>query len=136
MIASTGIISGEHNDVFDVRSTIHQIFDDLKRNKLDDKGAIFNLDSSFDAKTVRKMLWNRGVIPNIDENKRNRKKVKRGRKRHFNRDVYKHRFGNERTFAWVDKFRTLVIRFERKDAYWMGFHCIAFALINLRGVLA
>ncbi len=81
------------------------------------------------------MLWNRGVRPNIPENKRNRKTVKRGRKRHFNREMYKKRFVIERTFAWIDKFRTLVIRFERKDVYWLGFHLIAFTLINLRNRL-
>ncbi len=34
----------------------------------------------------------------------------------------------ERTFAWIDKFRTLVTRYERKDVYWLGFHLIAFTL--------
>jgi hypothetical protein len=27
-------------------------------------------------------------------------------------------------------------RFERKDVYWLGFHLIAFTLINLRNLLA
>ncbi len=81
------------------------------------------------------MFWNRGVRPNIPENKRNRKYAKRGRKRYFNRDVYKRRFVIERDFAWVDKFRSLLIRFERKDVYWLGLHFIAFTLINLRELL-
>ncbi len=102
---------------------------------LDYTGAFFNADSSFDTREGRKMLWNRGVRPNIPENKRNRKKVKRGRKRHFNREVYKHRFTIERDFAWIDKFKELLIRFTRKDVYFLGFHFIAFTLINLREVL-
>ena len=52
-------------------------------------------------------------LPNIPENKRNRKGVKRGRKRLFDQAVYHHRFCAERTFAWVDKFKRLLIRFER-----------------------
>jgi transposase len=136
IIATTGIIAGNHNDAYEVRATLTKLFQDLRRNKLAYRRALFNADSSFDSRAVRKILWNNGVIPNIDENKRNRKTVKRGRKRHFNRDVYKHRFAIERTFAWIDKFRTLLIRFERKDVFWLGFHLIAFALINLRTVLA
>ena len=108
----------------------------MKRCGLDYKGPIFNADSSFDTRAARKVLWNRGVKPNIVENKRNRKKAKRGRKRYFNASVYKRRFVSERTFAWIDKFKTLLIRFERKAAHCLGFHHLAFALINLRGVLA
>ncbi len=78
----------------------------------------------------------RGVKPNIAENKRNRKTVKRGRKRSFNPEVYQHRFVSERTFACIDKFKTLLVRFERKAAYCLGFHHIAFVLINLCRLIA
>ena len=33
-------------------------------------------------------------------------------------------------------FRTLLIRFDRKDVYFIGGHYSAFAVINLRRVLA
>jgi transposase len=108
----------------------------MQRCGLEYKGAIFNADAAFDTREARKLLWNRGVRPNIPENKRNRKRVKRGRKRQFDRETYKERFVIERTFAWIDKFRTLLIRFERKDSYWLGFHLIAFTMINLRNLMA
>ncbi len=136
ILATTGVMAGNHNDAFDIKGTMKKLFTDMKRCNLNYKGALFNADSSFDTRAVRKILWNRGVIPNIDENKRNRKTIKRGRKRHFNRDAYKNRFAIERTFAWIDKFRTLLVRFERKDVYWLGFHYLAFTLINLRNLLA
>ena len=136
IVGSSKIIGGRHNDSYDLRSTINQVFAALQRNRLGYRNACFNADGSFDTREARKMLWNRGVHPNIPENKRNRKTVKRGRKRHFNRELYQQRFVIERTFAWIDKFRTLVIRFERKDVYWLGFHLIAFTLINLRNLLA
>jgi transposase len=82
---------------------------------LEYRGAVFNADGGFDTREARKMVWNRGVRPNIPENKRNRKHVKRGRKRHFTKELYKKRFVIERTFAWIDKFRTLVTRYERKE---------------------
>ncbi len=136
IIATTDILSGNHNDVYNIVQTMKKLFTDMKRCALDYEGAIFNADKGFDTCAARKMLWNRGVIPNIAENKRNRKTTKRGRKRHFNREAFKHRFAIERTFAWIDTFRTLLIRFERKDVYWLGFHLIAFTLINLRNLLA
>ena len=136
ILATTKIVAGNHNDAYQLTETLKQLFADLKRTGLSYKHAYFNADSSFDMRAARKLLWNAGVIPNIDENKRGRKTPKRGRKRHFNRDVYKRRFAIERTFAWIDKFRTLLVRFERKDRYFLGFHYLAFALINLRNLLA
>lgn len=130
------MIAGNHNDSYDLEQKLKNVFNDMQRCGLDYKGALFNADSSFDTRAARKLLWNRGVKPNIAENKRNRKTIKRGRKRHFNADVYKHRFVSERTFAWIDKFKTLLIRFERKAAHCLGFHYIAFALINLRELIA
>lgn len=43
---------------------------------------------------------------------------------------------SERSFAWVDVFKTLLIRFERKAVYCLGFHHLGFALINFRNMLA
>jgi transposase len=136
IIATTGIIAGHHNDSYELEQKLKHVFADMKRCGLNFRGAIFTMDSSFDTRAARKLLWNRGVKPNIAENKRNRKTVKRGRKRYFNSIVYKRRFVSERTFAWIDKFKTLLVRFERKAAYCLGFHHIAFALINLRHLLA
>ena len=38
--------------------------------------------------------------------------------------------------ADIDKFKRLLIRFERKDIYFLAGHYIAFAMINLRHILA
>ena len=51
------------------------------------------------------------TMPNINENKRNRKRSKRGRKRFFNKAILKERFRTiERIFAWEDKFKRLLVR--------------------------
>ena len=106
------------------------------REDPDSSAAYFNADSAFDTKAARKVCFNHGVVPNIPENRRNRKQPKRGRKRLFNPAVYKHRFSAERTFAWIDKFKALLVRFERKGSYFFGLNCLAFALINLRGLVS
>jgi hypothetical protein len=51
-------------------------------------GAYLNLDAGFDSTYNRKMIFNAGMIPNIKENPRNRKRTKRGRKRLFNEAIH------------------------------------------------
>ena len=136
VLASTEIVTGSHNDAFNLKVNLRESFQSIKKLGLTIKGAYFNADSIFDTKDARKVCFSYGLRPNIAENKRNRKQTKKGRKRLFNAQVYKRRFGSERTFAWVDKFKRLLVRFERKNAYFFGLHCIAFAMINLRHLLS
>ncbi len=133
VLASTGIVAGNHHDAFCLKAQLQAAFKAMKRLRLTIAGAFFNADSAFDTRDGRKVCFNHGVIPNMAENKRNRKTTKR--KRLFNAAVYKRRFTCERSFAWIDKFRALLIRFDRKDANFLGAHHIAFAMINLRHLL-
>jgi transposase len=135
IIATTGLIAGNHNDAYNLKSHLQAAFKSMKKLGLELQGAFFNADKAFDTKDARKTCFNHDVIPNMDHNKRNRKTTKRGRKRLFNPEVYKRRFTCERTFAWIDKFRALLIRFDRKVIFFLGAHFIVFAMINLRHVL-
>ena len=100
-------------------------------------GSYFNYDSGVDSKAVRAMIWNSGMIPNIPENPRNRdvSKPKRGRPRAFNKEIYHDRFSIERSFAWEDTYRQLVISYERKAEHQLGTKLLGYALINLRHFL-
>lgn len=136
VVASTGILAGNHNDAYNLKDHLQTAFREMKQLGLPLKGAYFNADMAFDTREARKTCFNHGLIPNIPENTRNRQQTKRGRPRLFNAAVYADRFCAERTFAWVDKFKRLLIRFERYDACFLGAHQLAFALINLWDVLA
>ena len=136
VIASTGIVAGNHHDAFGLKVHLQQAFSFIKGLGIAIAGAYFNADSAFDTLEARKVCFNHKLIPNIAENKRGRKKVKRGRKRFFNEEVYKRRFSSERSFAWIDKFHALLVRFDRKDAFVLASHHIAFALVNLRHIFA
>ena len=136
IIASSGLIAGNHNDAFNLKPHLPTAFQSMKRLGLLITGAYFNGDKAFDTKAARKTCFNYGLIPNLAKNKRNQKSIKRGRPRLFNPDVYKRRFTSERTFAWIDKFRALLLRFEQRDVYYLGGHYIAFAMINLRHLIA
>ena len=99
---------------------------------LDLRGAYLNLDGGFDSTHNRKCIFNAGLIPNIKENPRNRKTTKRGRKRLFNAAIHARRLRVERTFAWEDKFKRLLLRFERIQQRHYGMKLMAYTLINLR----
>jgi transposase len=96
------------------------------------KGSYLNLDGGFDSKHNRKVLFNAGMIPNIKENPRNRKTTKRGRKRLFNQAIHRLRDRVERTFAWEDKFKRLLMRFERIQRRHYAMKLTAYTMINVR----
>jgi tmRNA-binding protein len=103
-----------------------------KEAGVDLRGAYVNLDGGFDSRHNRKMIFNAGMIPNIKENPRHRKTTKRGRKRFFNEAIHTLRMHVERTFAWEDKFKRLLLRFERIQQRHDGMKLMAYTLINLR----
>jgi hypothetical protein len=73
------------------------------------------------------------MVPNIPENPRGRVSPKRGRKRMFQQAVYEERFFTiERVFAWEDKFKRLLLRFERISRLHYALKSLAYTLINLR----
>jgi hypothetical protein len=95
-------------------------------------GAYLNLDAGFDSTHNRKCIFNAGMIPNIAENPRNRKRIKRGRKRLFNAAIHALRTRVDRTFAWEDKFKRLLLRFECIQQRHFGMKLMAYTLINVR----
>lgn len=131
-IAMGNILSGNHNDLFEIVPQFSLMIKDLKHSGIIIDNALLNADKGFDSKKFRRAIQRRKMIPNIIENKRNRKSKKRGKKRLFNQDIYDQRFVNERTFAWLDSFRTLLIGFDKLDLAWMNWHYLAFTLIILK----
>ena len=105
--------------------TVHQ-------TRLDLRGAYLNLDGGFDSARNRKCIFNAGLLPNIKENPRNRKTTKRGRKRLFNAAIHALRLRVERTFAWEDKFKRLLLRFESIQQRHYGMKLLGYTMINLR----
>jgi hypothetical protein len=97
------------------------------------KGSIVSLDGVYDCRANRKMIFNLGMKPNINANPRGRKKPKRGRKPLFDPNIFAERFQTiERVFAWEDKFRRLLLLFDRLSHLHYAFKTIAYTMINLR----
>jgi transposase len=100
---------------------------------LDLQGTIVSLDGVYDCRTNRKAIFNRGMVPNINANLRGRRSSKPGRKPLFNSAIFKERFNTiERVFGWEDKFRRLLLRFDRLSRLHYAFKALAYTMINLR----
>ena len=97
------------------------------------KNTIVSLDGVYDSRANRKAIFNRGMIPNINENLRGRITPKGGRKRLFVTAIFQERFRTiERVFAWEDKFKRLLLRFERISELHYALKSLAYTMINLR----
>ncbi|MBU1259574.1 MAG: transposase [Planctomycetes bacterium] len=86
-------------------------------------------DKGYDSDPLRERLAERGIeliCPYRSNNKK--KKYQDGRKLRR----YKRRWTVERTFAWLQNFRTLVVCWDRKLTVYQGFFHIACILITLR----
>lgn len=131
-IAIGDILSGNHNDLYNVVPQFSEMIAHLNKVGICIENSALNADKGFDSKHFRKYCHQKKVIPNIKENVRSRKQIKRGRKRQFFEKVYKRRFVNERTFAWLDSFKTLLVRFDTSVLSWINWHHIAFVLILIK----
>lgn len=131
-IAVGDIVSGNHNDLFEVVPQLSKMVKSLNACGITVENSALNADKGFDSKGFRRFCRRRKMVPNVKENVRNRKKPKRGRKREFYQKIYQRRFVNERCFAWVDSFRTLLIRFDTTISSWKNWHYLAFFLILIK----
>jgi len=104
---------GNRNETILLAPAISSLKAIVKLVGLDLKGSIMSLDGAYNSRRNRKAIFNLGMTPNAPENKRNRKKSKRGKKQTFCKRIFKERFRTiERVFAWEDKFKRLLLRFE------------------------
>lgn len=100
------------------------------------EGVPLTLDSGFDSTRNARLIAEAGMIPVIKPNFRNtkNKKLIQKRTRAFKKheSTYRLRHTVERGFAWEDKYRKLVIRYERLEATFEGFRYLAATMINFR----
>jgi transposase len=97
------------------------------------QGTVVSLDGVYDCRDNRKAIFNRGMTPNINPNPRGRKTPKQGRKPLFEPWIFEERFSTiERVFGWEDKFRRLLLRFDRLSYLHYAFKTLAYTMINLR----
>jgi hypothetical protein len=124
---------GNRNESPLLQKALPQVTRIAKKVGLDLNNTIVSLDGVYDSRANRKAIFNRGMVPNIPENPRGRKTSKRGRKPIFDPAIFKECFYTiERVFAWEDKFKRLLMRFERISRLHYALKTLAYTMINLR----
>ena len=124
---------GNRNEIVLLAPALDNLVSTARNIGISIKDSIMSLDGGYSSSANRKRIFNLGMKPNIPENKRNRKKSKRGRKQIFSSRIFKERFRTiERVFAWEDKFKRLLLRFEIKSIHHYAMKTIAYSMINLR----
>ena len=133
VIAPFVTASGNRNESPLLRKVLPKVADIARIVGFNLKNTIVSLDGVYDCRANRKAIFNRGMIPNINENKRGRKTLKPGPKRLFVPAIFQERFSTiERVFAWEDKFKRLLLRFERISELHYALKSLAYTMINLR----
>ncbi len=101
---------------------------------MDLSGSPLTLDSAFDSKANHQLIKEQGLIPVIYPNKRNTKEpiAIACKFRWFRKDVCKERYKVERTFGWRGTYRRLVLSYDTLKETRLGFHNLAYAMINFR----
>jgi len=124
---------GNRNESPLLREALPQLTRIARAVGLDLRGTIVSLDGVYDCRQNRKAIFNRDIVPNINPNSRGRKRPKRGRKPLFDPAIFEERFRTiERLFAWEDKFRRLLLRFDRLSQLHYAFKTLAYTMINPR----
>ena len=124
---------GNRNESPLLREVLPKLMCMATETGIDLQSTIVSLDGIYDCRVNRKAIFNRGMTPNINANPRRRKNSKRGRKPLFDPAILKERFSTiERVFAWEDKFRHLLLRFDRISKVHYAFKTLAYTMINLR----
>ena len=129
-LAMSEPIDGNRNDLFEIENFFVKMLEDIERSQIVINGLFLNADAGFDSQGFRNICFSKGIIANIDFNKRNSKNT--DIQPLLDDKLYKERFSVERTNAWIDAFKALLIRFETKTQTWMSLHHLAFSLILIR----
>lgn len=127
-LACSEPISGNHNDAYDLVNVVDKMLIDIRSSNIPTEGLFLNADAGFDIEDFRNYCYQEDIIDNIDNNHRN------GGDRYniFDELLYKCRFVIERTNAWLDAFKTILVRFETNKVHWKALNLLAFCVILLR----
>jgi transposase len=123
--------AGNHHDLYEVESLFEEMCVLLEEAGIDLRGVFMNADGGFDAEELRKACAEKEIEVNLAPNKRNEKQPKEEYV-YFDEELYKQRTVIERTNAWLDGFKTLLVRYEVKLSTWIADHFMAFIIIFLK----
>ncbi|VAW12012.1 Mobile element protein [hydrothermal vent metagenome] len=130
-LAMSEPVPGNHNDLYEIEVHGEEVFATLEEAGIPTDGLFVNGDAGFDSQGLRSACAKRGVIPNVPYKK---SKGNVDRDEPFDQKLYKERYSVERTFAWMDSFRSVLNRFDTTVTSWKGFNFLAFIVIAIKKI--
>lgn len=111
-------VAGNRNDLYDIEVHDEEVFATLDDVGIATDGLFVNGDSGFDSEGFRSARVERGKDVDRDEP--------------FDEKLYQERYSVERTFTWMDGFRSVLNRSDTTITSWMGFNFLAFIVIAIK----
>lgn len=133
MLGFSDVYAGAHNDLYNISESFEKMIYPLKAAGIPIDGLFLNADAGFDADELKRLCFRHGIFLNVDENKRNGNTVEdKDVCCLFDDELYKKRFVIERANAWIDSFKTLLVRFTIKAQNWLSLHYLALVVRLLK----
>ena len=117
MLAVASPQSGEHNDLYNLPALFKEMLELLTDATIDYNGIFLNAAAGFDCEELKETCLERGIELNVKPNARNIK-GKKVQYRYFDEELYKRRNKIEHANAWIDSFKALIIRYEKRIETW------------------
>lgn len=133
MLACATPQAGNHHDLFDIEKLFEELCVLLESAQINLKGLFLNADSGFDAQNLRLACGKREIETNIAVNTRSTLEQP-SEWVYFDEQLYKRRIVIEQANAWLDSFKTLLVRYETNVENWLSFHWLAFVVLFLRRI--
>ncbi len=133
MLAVASPQSGEHNDLFNIKEQFMELLGLLDEAAISYNGVFLNADPGFDSEELIALCYEKNIELNVKPNPRNEKESDCNY-RYFDEELYKRRTVIEHANAWMDAFKALIIRYEKKSETWVALQWMAMITRFLRKI--
>ncbi|MEM6846330.1 MAG: transposase, partial [Bacteroidota bacterium] len=113
-------IAGNHHDVTDIEKRLEYLVAQLIASGIRVGGLFVNADAGFDSHAFRTACSRLDIELNIPRNSRGGSQIDDNT--FFDELMYEQRYAVERTNAWQDSYRTLLVRQDTSLSSWTAWH--------------
>ena len=123
---------GNHNDLYNINKIFDEMITFLEDATITIEGVFMNADAGFDSKNFKKNCDSKAIILNVKDNPRGRKNYQ-PTSTFFDDMLYdNNRYKVERTNAWMDAYKGVLIRFEKLTVTWWNMLWLSVIAIFLK----
>lgn len=117
--------AGQHHDLYQIAEKLKEIIGMLEEAGIRIDGLFLNADPGFDSEQFRRTCSEQGMEVNVKPNPRNQTGPKEDYV-YFDEQLYKRRNVIEQANGWMDGYKALTMRYEKKIATWCAQWFLAF----------